>query len=67
MSPETKPAKRVRMAALGEEFGAKLVELATGHGLSVADYCDRELDHVVTEKWRAMLEAKLLATSKAGA
>lgn len=59
MSPDTKPVKRVRMAALGEEFGRKLVELATGYGVSVADYCDRELDAIVTERWRAMLEAKL--------
>lgn len=67
MSPDTKPPKRPRIVALSEDAGAKLVELATGHGLSVADYFDREFGEPLAEKWRAMLEAKLLATSKAGA
>lgn len=64
MTTEAKPPRRTRVAALSEEFGAKLVELATGHGLSVADYCDRELDAVVTEKYLAMLAAKMQAAAK---
>ena len=60
MSPDTKTTKRT--VALGEEKGSKLVELATGHNVSVADYFDREFGDLVEEKWRAMLEAKLQAS-----
>lgn len=59
MSPETKTAERPRMAALSPDFGRKLVELATGHGVSVADYCDSELAEIINENWRAMMQAKL--------
>jgi hypothetical protein len=50
--------KRTTLAVSGQ-FGKKLTELAHGHEMTVAEYCDKHLASKVGADWRAMLARKL--------
>lgn len=69
-NPRRPQKPRRTTLAVSLDFAEKLSDLAHGHGLSVADYCDRHLSGKVTANWKAMLRRKLEspgAEAKAGA
>jgi len=65
MKPSSTSAGKRTTVAVSPEFAAKLAELAKGHRLSVADYCDKHMLAGLTKTWRAMLTNKLKATEAA--
>jgi hypothetical protein len=56
---EIKERPKRTTLAVNEPFADKVADLARGHGMSIADYCDQHLDAVVTSKWRALFTRKL--------